>query len=94
MNEGYYADGYYSDSFGKNKRPDGSGFFLVEPELFYGRGDVLPLDCVQCQTVLAKCLGPFHTWEKKLMVSKESGYNMIHFTPVQVRHLCKFQLKD
>ncbi|KAK8374371.1 hypothetical protein O3P69_011987 [Scylla paramamosain] len=72
----------YDDSENKDKA-QGSGFFLVDPTLIVGTNEVLQQDCVQCQTVLSKNLGPLPDWEQRLQVAHESGYNMIHFTPIQ-----------
>ncbi len=56
----------------------------MDPVLHAGEFDEkVPLDSICCQTVLAKSLGPFTEWKGRLQVAKESGYNMVHFTPVQ-----------
>ncbi|ELU10759.1 hypothetical protein CAPTEDRAFT_167427 [Capitella teleta] len=72
------------DGSDQQSHQDGSGYFVVDPVLRFGQFDEkLPLDCICCQTVLAKSLGPLPTWESRLQVAKESGYNMVHFTPIQ-----------
>lgn len=75
---------FYSSNEDKHQ---GSLYVQVEPKIRVGAqktAKVLPLDSIRCQTVLAKLLGPLSTWEKKLIVAKNSGYNLIHFTPIQV----------
>ncbi len=63
----------------------GSGFLLVDPVLRVGKDDrVLKLDSISCQTHLAKSLGDFSTWKIRLEVAQKAGYNMVHFTPIQV----------
>lgn len=42
-----------------------------------------PLDSITCQTNLSKLLGPLTEWKDRLRIAKESGYNMVHLTPVQ-----------
>lgn len=56
---------------------EGSGYFLVEPDLGYSPEGIC------CQTYITKLMGPFQEWKERLRVGKEAGYNMIHFTPMQ-----------
>lgn len=72
------------NNFRKSDGSCGSIYCQVEPDIRVGRDrQILKLESIRCQTVLSKCLGPLNTWEEKLQVAKESGYNLIHFTPVQ-----------
>lgn len=76
----YYFTIDGSDSF---LNANGKGYFLVDPSLPVGDNEEIHMDGIQCQTVLSKSLGPFEEWKARLQVAKESGYNMIHFTPLQ-----------
>jgi len=64
---------------------NGSGYFIVQPELMVGNLKAnVPLCGIVCQTVLSKNLGPFSGWLERLLVARKTGYNTIHFTPLQV----------
>jgi len=45
--------------------------------------ELLPMDAIQLQTVLPKLLGTADQWRDRLFVSHRTGYNMVHFTPLQ-----------
>uniref|UniRef100_A0A668AN62 Glycogen debranching enzyme n=1 Tax=Myripristis murdjan TaxID=586833 RepID=A0A668AN62_9TELE len=77
--------GSYQYYFGHgNMKRSGGGYIVVDPVLRIGADDqILPLDCITIQTYLSKCLGHLDDWPDRLRVAKESGYNMIHFTPLQ-----------
>uniref|UniRef100_A0A672SGB7 Amylo-alpha-1, 6-glucosidase, 4-alpha-glucanotransferase n=1 Tax=Sinocyclocheilus grahami TaxID=75366 RepID=A0A672SGB7_SINGR len=77
--------GSYQYYFGcGNEERTGGGYIVVDPVLRIGHErKILPLDCITVQTYLAKCLGPLDEWLDRLRVAKETGYNMIHFTPLQ-----------
>lgn len=82
--------GSFQYYFLQGNEKSGGGYIVVDPILRVGADNhMLPLDCVTLQTFLAKCLGPFDEWESRLRVAKESGYNMIHFTPLQTLGLSR-----
>ncbi|XP_029943441.1 glycogen debranching enzyme-like, partial [Salarias fasciatus] len=73
----------YYFSCGDKEKVSG-GYIVVDPVLRVGASnDILPLDRISSQTYLAKGLGPVDTWLSRIRVAKETGYNMIHFTPLQ-----------
>ncbi|XP_066547874.1 glycogen debranching enzyme isoform X1 [Amia ocellicauda] len=79
----------YYFGYGKEVK-SGGGYIVVDPVLRVGTDNhVLPLDCINLQTYLSKCLGPLNEWLNRLQVAKESGYNMIHFTPLQTLGLSR-----
>ena len=67
----------YTKAEGDAMEQEGSGYFLVEPDLGYSPEGIC------CQTYITKLMGPFQEWKKRLRVGKEAGYNMFHFTPMQ-----------
>lgn len=49
-------------------------------------GSRLPLPALSVFSILSKFMGKYpHDWEKHLAGISERGYNMVHFTPLQVR---------
>lgn len=45
----------------------------------------LPLDGLVIQSVIAKWMGTIDQWSPHLAVTRDRGYNMLHFTPLQQR---------
>lgn len=48
-------------------------------------GKNVPLDGIVSQTMITKCMGDISNWPDLLKDAAETGYNMIHFTPIQER---------
>ncbi|KAI9263123.1 glucanotransferase domain of glycogen debranching enzyme-domain-containing protein [Phascolomyces articulosus] len=62
-------------------RKGDTGYFVVEPRLY----NDLPLDAVMIESVIPKWMGPLSQWQPHIDLIKQSGYNMIHFAPMQQR---------
>lgn len=64
--------------------PIGCGYFCIVPEWEISDGKkTYSLNSLSIITHITKLLGPIKDWESRFLVIKESGYNMIHLTPVQ-----------
>ncbi|RNA36596.1 glycogen debranching enzyme isoform X1 [Brachionus plicatilis] len=77
------AFNYYFTYAEQSEPKKGGSNFLVDPKLCLKDGRVVQAESLQFHTFLSKLLGPLDEWKSRLQVSKETGYNMIHFTPVQ-----------
>ena len=64
---------------------NGQGYFQIEQDLIYSQqnDDILQQNSFVCQTILSKCLGPFEQWSSRLEVTRQTQYNLIHFTPME-----------
>ncbi|KAG0344926.1 hypothetical protein BG004_004083 [Podila humilis] len=67
-----------------------TGYFVIDPKLRVKPYDssesvALPLDGLVVESVVPKWMGKFSEWEPHLKTIAKSGYNMIHFVPLQYR---------
>jgi glycogen debranching enzyme len=63
------------------KDKKGEGYIIVEPRLL--NSPTGESDEIMCLTFLSKSLGKMDDWESRLAIAYHTGYNMIHFTPIQ-----------
>ncbi|KAJ2867181.1 bifunctional 4-alpha-glucanotransferase/amylo-alpha-1,6-glucosidase, partial [Coemansia erecta] len=59
-------------------------YFLVDPQLMLA-GQHLPLDGIALQSLNPKWLGLMSDWSPHFAASHATGYNMLHFIPMQQR---------
>ncbi|KAK3815512.1 MAG: glycogen debranching enzyme [Benniella sp.] len=68
-----------------------TGFFVVDPQLKLKKPDgsseaiSLPLEGLVIESVVPKWMGKLSEWTPHLETISKSGYNMIHFVPLQYR---------
>ncbi|UJR24125.1 hypothetical protein I4U23_027092 [Adineta vaga] len=75
---------YYFTIDGSNYKENrnGQGYFHISIDLILSN-EILNPNSITCQTILSKCLGSYSEWLSRLEVSYHSGYNFLHFTPIQ-----------
>lgn len=68
-----------------------TGFFVVDPQLKLKKPDgssgaiSLPLEGLVIESVVPKWMGKLSEWTPHLETISKSGYNMLHFVPLQYR---------
>lgn len=68
-----------------------TGYFVVDPQLKVKSKDgsstegSLPLEALVVESVVPKWMGRLSEWTPHLETITKSGYNMIHFVPLQYR---------
>lgn len=61
------------------------GYIMVEPQLSITGRSLESIDEITLLTMVPKWLGPMKDWKNYLELAKTTGYNMLHFVPVQKR---------
>lgn len=64
----------------------------MDPQITLRNDKTSTIDILKLQTNITKCLGPIDEWDKRLAVAYKTGYNAIHFTPMQVILKIKIQI--
>nr|AOE43285.1 glycogen debranching enzyme/amylo-alpha-1,6-glucosidase [Synstelium polycarpum] len=67
---------------GKPAKRGAIGSFQVAPTLTINGKAIAP-DAIVVETVLTKCLGPLSSWDDHIKTASQTGYNMLHYTPLQ-----------
>ncbi|CAO3625433.1 unnamed protein product [Cunninghamella echinulata] len=77
----------YYVKYGKqlNHTSNGTGRLVVEPHLKQSDGTPLPMDALMIQSVVPKWMGKINDWDPHFKFLQYSGYNMLHFVPMQQR---------
>ncbi|KAF9435572.1 hypothetical protein BGZ76_005964 [Entomortierella beljakovae] len=64
------------------------GYFVVDPQLSIKSKDttsLIPLEALVIESIVPKWMGKLSEWKPHLETISKSGYNMIHFVPMQYR---------
>lgn len=79
--------GAYQYKVQYGKKVSDIGYVIAEPriKLPKSKDELLPLDGIMILSMVPKWMGPITEWENLIEEVEYSGYNMIHFVPLQKR---------